>query len=60
MYEINPQNDDFDDLPFDVDQSLITRKRIYRINDDIVNRLNNCLIFDIYIQIEFKKNKNLF
>ena len=60
MYEINPQNDDFDDLTFDVDQSLITRKRIYRINDDIVNRLNNCLIFDIYIQIEFKKNKNLF
>ena len=45
----NPQNDDFNDLPFDFDQSLITRRPIYRINDNILERLKNGLIIDVYM-----------
>ena len=41
MCVINPRNADFDDLPFYCDESLITRRWIYRINDDIVEGLNN-------------------
>ena len=49
MYESNPQNADFDDLPLDGDQRLITRQNIYRIHDDIIEILNNGLIVDIYM-----------
>ena len=45
MYENNPQNIDFDDLPFDGDERMITRRRINHINDDIIERLNNGLVF---------------
>ena len=41
IYESNPQNADFDDLHLDGNGRLITRRRIYRINDDIVFGLNN-------------------
>ena len=41
MYISNPQNDNFDDLLFDGEKRLITRWRIYSINDDIVFRFNN-------------------
>ena len=41
IYESNPQNVDFDDLPFDGNELLITWQKIYCINDDIVFRLNN-------------------
>ena len=41
IYESNPRNADFDDLPFDCDERFITRQRIYCIIDDIVFRLNN-------------------
>ena len=41
MHESNPQNEDFDDLPFDGDKWLITTQQIYRRNDDTVERLNN-------------------
>ena len=41
IYKSNPQNADFDKLPFDGDKSFIARKRVYCINDDIVFRLNN-------------------
>ena len=51
MYEINPQNSDFDDLTFDGDERLITRWRIFFINDDIVLRLNNGSIDDIYTNL---------
>ena len=44
----NPQISDFDDLPFDGDQRLITRWRIYRIHNNIVEMLNNGLIVDVY------------
>ena len=44
----NHQNADFDDLTFDGDQRLITRKQIYCINDDILERLNNGLIVHVY------------
>ena len=47
IYEINPQNDDFYDLPIDVDERLITRQRLYRINDNIVFRLNNGSIIEV-------------
>ena len=47
MYESIPQNDDFDGLTFDGDQILITRRWIYRINDDIVGRLKNVSIIDV-------------
>ena len=48
MYVGNPWNDDFNDLTFDGDQILITRERIYSIHDDIVERLNNGSIVDVY------------
>ena len=41
MHEGNPRNTDFDGFHFDGDERLITRQQIYRINDDIVKRLNN-------------------
>ena len=48
MYVSNPQNSDFNDLTFDGDQRLITGRQIYFVNDDIVERLNNGFIVDIY------------
>ena len=48
MYESNPQNSDFDDLTFYGDEIFITRQRIYRINDDLVEMLNNGLIVEVY------------
>ena len=48
MYESNPRNSDFDYLPFDGYQGLIYAWMIYHVHDDIVFRLNNGLIFDIY------------
>ena len=47
----NPQIFDFDDLPFYGDQRLINGQQIYLINDDIVERLNNGLIVDVYTKI---------
>ena len=49
MYVSNPQNSDFGYLPFDGDQRLITGQRIYLVNDDIVERLENGLIVDVYM-----------
>ena len=40
-YKSNPQNDYFDDLFFDGDKRLITKRMIYYIKNDIVFRLNN-------------------
>ena len=37
-YEINPQNENFDDLPFDGDESLIARRQLYCINDNMLFR----------------------
>ena len=51
MYEVNTQNDDFDDLTFGGDEMLITRRRIYRINDEIVEIPNNGSIVDVYTNI---------
>ena len=48
MYVSNPRNADFSDLLFDGDQRLITRRQIYRVNDDIVESLENDLILDGY------------
>ena len=47
MCESNPQNADFDDLPFCGDQRLITRRRTYRIHDDILESLNNGSVIDV-------------
>ena len=41
IYESNPQNVDFDDLPFNDDESWITRRNIFCINDDSIFKLNN-------------------
>ena len=41
MYVSNPWNANFDDLPFNGDERLVTKQQIYRINDDIIKRLNN-------------------
>ena len=41
IYESNPRNANFDYLPFYGDKILISRRRIYHINDDIVFRLKN-------------------
>ena len=51
MYVSKPQNSDVDDLPFNGDQNLITIQRIYYINDDIIERLNNGLIVDVNTNI---------
>ena len=51
MYESNARNANFNFLPFDGDQSLITRQLIYFINDDIIERLNNGLIIDVYMNL---------
>ena len=48
MYESNTQSVDFDDLPFDNDEGLISGRQIYRINDNIVERSNNSLIIDVH------------
>ena len=48
MYKSNPQNSDFDDLPFDGDERLSTIFQINIINDDIIERLNNGLLVDVY------------
>ena len=44
----NHQNADFDDLTFDGDERLITTWKIYCINCDIVESLNNGSIYDVY------------
>ena len=45
IYESNPRNADFDDLPFDGDERLIVIQRLYRINDDISFMYINGSIF---------------
>ena len=47
IYESDPQDSDFDDLPFDGDERLITRQKIYCINDDIIFRLKNGLSVEL-------------
>ena len=47
IYESNPQNSDFYYLPFDGDERSITRRRIYRIRDDILFMLNNSSSVDV-------------
>ena len=49
MYVSNPRNADFDELLFYGDQRLISGRRIYCINDDIIERLNNGSIVDIHM-----------
>ena len=44
----NPQNEDFDDLPSDGDQRLITWQLIYSKNDDNIESFKSCLIVDVY------------
>ena len=48
MDEIHPQIFDFNGLYFNGDQSLIAGRRIYSVNNNIVFRLNNGSIVDIY------------
>ena len=48
MYESNPRNANFDGLPFEGNEMLITRQQIYSIKDDIIERLNNGSIVDVY------------
>ena len=43
----NPLNANFDELTFDYYQRLITRRRIYCIHDNIVERLNNSSIIEV-------------
>ena len=49
MYESNPWNIDLGYLPFYGDQRLITGWRIYSVNYDIVERLSNGSIIDVYM-----------
>ena len=37
-HKSNPQNADFDDLPFDGNERLIVRLRLYHIEDNVVFR----------------------
>ena len=47
----DPQNADFDYLPFEYDQKLITRQSIDRINYNIIKMLKNSLIIDVYSKL---------
>ena len=47
IYKSNPQDTDFDDLPFDGVERFTARRQIYCINDDIIFRLNNGLSISI-------------
>ena len=47
MYKRNNQNSNFDDLPFDGDERVSTGWQIYRIHDDIAERLNNGWIVEV-------------
>ena len=47
IYESNHQNSNLDELSFDGGERLITRQRIYRINDYILFILNNGSIDDV-------------
>ena len=49
MYESNPLNTCFYYFHFDGDERLITGQQIYFTNDDIVERLNNVLVIDVYM-----------
>ena len=49
MYVSNLLNSDFGYLSFDGDQILISRWLMYRMNDYIVQRFNNGLIVDVYM-----------
>ena len=48
IYEINPQNTNIHDSPFDGYEKFITRLPLYHIHDDIVLSLNNSLIITVY------------
>ena len=41
IYESNPRNADYENLPFGGDEKLIARQQLYRINDTIVFRYIN-------------------
>ena len=43
----NPRNSTFDELRFHGDERLITRRLMYHINDDILERLNNGLFVGV-------------
>ena len=45
----NPLNTNSNDSHFDWYEMLITRQQIYSINNNIVERLNNSLIIDKYM-----------
>ena len=49
MYVSNHQNSGVNDLTFYGDQRLITGQRIYSANDDIIERMNNCSIANVYM-----------
>ena len=48
MCVVNPKNYYLNHLPFDWDQRLITIQLVYITNDNIIERLNNSSIVDIY------------
>ena len=58
IYKSNPLNDNFDDLPFDDDERLIARWRMYHITDNIIYRLKIVQEF-IYKQTKCNKNEGL-
>ena len=47
IYKSNPQNANFDYLPFDGDNFLITIWGTYSLNDDIIFKLSND--FSVYV-----------
>ena len=51
IYVSNPQNANFYDLPLYGDQRLIAGRKIYHVNGDILYRLNNVSIVEIYTNI---------
>ena len=56
IYESNPQNVDFDDLPFDGNELLITWQKIYCFTNNIIERLKVSSIKQLLYNIMYKIN----
>ena len=51
MYESNTWNSNVGELTYGGDERLISGQRIYRVNYDIIFRLNNGLAVDVYTNL---------
>ena len=55
-YGSDPQNADFNHLPFDYDKRLIPRQPIDRLTNNIIEWLNNILIKRLFEKVMYLSN----